>query len=107
MLTLKINRPETVPGLFTKNRINDDLTYGAKTQSAEDKQTADHQNEEKVNESNQVTVGKSGLFLQIWVEIVMISGQSRAWEATGFDENTIEVKFDSVLTIDILSIHLS
>ena len=77
VLTLKINRPETVPGRFTKTRLSDDLTNRAKTQNAEDKETADHQKEKDMDESNGVTGGKSDIFfLQIRIKIVMKRGKS-------------------------------
>ena len=63
VLTLKINRPETVPGRFTKTKISDASTNRAMTQNAEDKEeTADHQNDKDMDESNGVTRGKSGNF---------------------------------------------
>ena len=62
VLTLKINRPETVPGRFSRVRIKEGKTNQGSTPNGEDTEKSDHQNQKDMAESNVLTGGKAGIF---------------------------------------------
>ena len=63
VLTLRINRPETVPGRFSRIRINEDLTEAAKSQKP---QGDDDQADAKDGKD---TDQRQGTAKKIWHEI--------------------------------------
>ena len=64
VLTLKINRPETVPGRFSKVRIHEDKNNQGKNPDGEDREKSDQQNQKDMEESNVLTGGKAGIFFK-------------------------------------------
>ena len=70
VLTLKINRPETVPGRFSRVRIHEDKTNQGKNPDGEDREKSDHQSQnlKDMEESNVLTGGKAGIFFKFGLQ---------------------------------------